>query len=100
MKRFVILPYAETDIKNTINFYKERTEGLEKDFIKVIDSSFLEISKNPDAFPKIQDDIRKFVVRKYSFCIYYIDRSEAFYILAVFHDRRNPKNWHKRRLIK
>ena len=100
MKRFVILPYAETDIKDTVHFYKARTEGFEKDFIKLIDASFLKISNNPEGFPKVKYDIRKFVVPKYSFCIYYVDRAEVLYILAIFHDRRNPKNWQKRRLIK
>jgi plasmid stabilization system protein ParE len=100
MKRLIILPYAEIDIKDTVSYYREINEGIDEIFIKTIDASFKEILKNPDAYPIAKFDIRKFVVDKFSFCIYYIDRYEALYILAVFHDKRNPKNLYKRRVRK
>jgi len=100
MKRLIILPFAEIDIKETVSFYKEIGDGLDIDFIGEIDASFLEILKNPEAFPLAKYDIRKYVMRKFSFCIYYIDRKETLYILSVFHDKRNPKEWLKRRLNK
>jgi toxin ParE1/3/4 len=98
MKRLIILPYAEIDIKDTVIYYKEINEGLDSEFLKTIDSSFKKILKNPEAFPITKHDIRKFVVNKFSFCIYYIDRLEAVYILAIFHNKRNPKNLNKRRI--
>jgi toxin ParE1/3/4 len=98
MKRLIILPYAENDIKDTLTYYNELNQGLEKEFIEIIDASFNEIIKSPDAFPKAKYDIKKFVVKKFSFCIYYIDRKEALYILAIFHDKRNPKELYKKRL--
>jgi len=97
MKRLIILPFAEIDIKDTIYYYKEISDTLEKDFIKILDLSFLEIMKNPDSFPKVKYDIRKFVVNKFPYCIFYVDDKEAIYVLAVFHDKRNPKDWVKRR---
>lgn len=98
MKRLIILPYAEIDIKETLTYYKERTEGLEKEFVNIIDSSFQYIQNNPEAFPIVKYDIRKYVVTKFEFCIYFIDREEALYIIAIFHDKRNPKDWLKRRI--
>ena len=98
MKRLIILPFAEIDIKETVSFYKEIGDGLEFDFIGEIDSSFIDILKNPKAFPLVKYDIRKYVMRKFSFSIYYIDRKEALFILSVFHDKRNPKDWLKRRI--
>ena len=70
--KLIILPYAEKDIKETILYYIDNYEGLEKEFIRIIDSSFNEITKNPEIFPIVKYDIRKFVVRKFSFCIYFI----------------------------
>ncbi len=98
MKKLIILPFAEIDIKDTVSYYKELNDGLDGDFINAIDSSFKEILKNPEAFPIAKYDIRKFVVGKFPFCIYYIDNVDTLYILAIFHDKRNPKDWTKRRL--
>lgn len=98
MKRLIILPDAEIDIKETVSYYKERTEGLEKEFVKLIDTSCHDIKNNPETFPIVKYDIRKYVVAKFEFCIYFIDRKDALYIIAVFHDKRDPKEWHKRRI--
>ncbi|HEY5510404.1 MAG TPA: hypothetical protein VIK10_05175 [Prolixibacteraceae bacterium] len=98
VKHLIILPFAETDIKETVSYLKEVSDDLDRDFIREIDSSFFEILSNPVAFPIAKYDIRKFVMKKFSFCIYFVDRKEALYILSVFHDRRNPKDWQRRRL--
>ena len=100
MKRMIILPDAEIDIKETVKYYKERSKGLEKEFVKLIDSSIHDINKNPEAFPVVKYDIRKYVVTKFEFCIYFIDRIDVLYIIAVFHDKRNPKDWQKRRILR
>jgi len=34
MKRLIILPYAEIDIKDSIDYYRENTEGLERILLK------------------------------------------------------------------
>lgn len=93
MKRLIILPFAEIDIKDTTAYYREQSKGLVEDFINTIDSSFKEILRNPEAFPIAKYDIRKFVVSKFPFCIYYINDVDTLYILAIFHDKRNPKDW-------
>lgn len=96
----IILPFAETDIKETVSYFKEVSDALDSDIILEIDSSFFEIFSNPTAFPIAKYDIRKFVMAKFPFCIYFIDREEALYILSVFHDKRNPRDWQRRRLRK
>jgi plasmid stabilization system protein ParE len=98
VKRLIILPFAETDIKETVSYLKEVSDDLDRDFIREIDSSFFEILSNPLAFPIARYDIKKFVMAKFSFCIYFVDRKEVLYIVSVFHDRRNPKDWQRRRL--
>lgn len=100
MKNMIILPFAEKDIKATVFYYKEQNKGLEIAFIDILDSSLKEILKNPEAFPIVKFDIRKFVIRKFPFCIYYIDSVDNLYIIAVFHDKRIPKEWSSRRLKK
>lgn len=100
VKRLIILPFAETDIKETVSYFKDVRNELDRDFIQAIDASFFEILNNPEAFPIAKYDIRKFVMAKFPFCIYFVDENEALYILSVFHDKRNPKDWQRRRLKK
>ena len=50
VKRLIILPFAETDIKVTVSYFKEVSDALDRDFIQEIDASFFEILSNPAAF--------------------------------------------------
>ena len=98
LKRLIILPFAEIDIKESVSYLKEVSDDLGHDFTQELDSSFYEILRNPEAFPIAKYDIRKFVMTKFSFCVYFVDRKEGLYILSVFQDKRNPKDWQRRKL--
>jgi plasmid stabilization system protein ParE len=98
VKRLVVLPFAEQDIKDSVSYFKGLENDKEKDFVNILNTSFQEILKNPETYPIAKYDIRKFVLTKYSFCVYYVERVDSLFIIAVFHDKRNPKDWQKRRL--
>jgi len=98
MKRIIVLPQAEQDLKESAEFYKEVSVDLLNKFILAVDSSFIDIRRNPQAFPKTLKKIRKYVVSDFPFCIFYVDEADVIYILAVFHCKRNPEIWRKRNL--
>jgi len=98
MKKIIILPFAEGDIKASADFYTDASDELKNRFVQQLNNSFLTILKNPNAFPKVKKQIRKFVLSDFPFNIYYVDQKDALYILAVFHTRRNPKIWKSRKI--
>jgi len=97
IRKVIILPFAELDIRSSVEHYKEQEDSLDIKFIKAINNTLSLISKNPNAFPIQKNNIRKAVVQVFPFCIYYVNTSEIIYILAVFHDKRNPRVWKHRR---
>jgi len=99
MKRIIVLPQAEQDLKESTEFYKEVSDDLCNKFILAVDSSFIDIRRNPQAFPKTWKEIRKYVVSDFPFCIFYVDETDVINILAVFHSKRNPQIWRKRKFI-
>ena len=96
MKKLIILPFAEQDIRESTNHYAEKEIGLDKTFLKVINQAFQLILENPLSFPIIIKDIRKFVIKDFPFNIFYIAKKDTIYILAVFHMKRDPGKWKKR----
>ena len=97
MRKIIILPYAESDIRNSIYHYSDKEIGLEKKYIVVLNQAFQLIEANPFSFPVIWKSIRKFVVRDFPFNVYYIIENETIFIIAVFHNKRNPKVWKSRK---
>lgn len=98
MRKIIILPFAEQDIKDSVNHYRDKEIGLEKSFLKILNQAILVISENPDSFPIIKKTIRKFVIKDFPFNIFYLVEEDTLYILAVFHNKRNPAIWKSRKL--
>jgi toxin ParE1/3/4 len=98
MKRIIVLPFAELDIKDSADYYGQVKDDLKESFIATLTTSFNNIRKNPLAYPKVKHEIRKCVISDFPFCIYFVDQVDALYIIAVFHSKRNPKVWKKRKV--
>jgi plasmid stabilization system protein ParE len=98
MIKVIILPFAELDIRDSVNYYSNTEEGLDRKYLKVINHAFLLISENPLSFPIIKHNIRRFAIKKFPFNIFYVFENNTVYILAVFHTKRNPKVWKTRKI--
>ena len=90
---------AENDIDCSFMWYEIQKPNLGYDFINSIDRSLKTISQNPHTYPAVHKNVRRCVIKKFPFCIYYIaeDESKEVRVIAVFHNSRNPLVWKKRK---
>ena len=51
--RIIINPFAELDLKASVEFFEFQKPGLENEFIKEVDDVIKRIELNPKMFPKI-----------------------------------------------
>ena len=94
----VILSEAEKDIDDSYFWYEVKQIGLGGDFYKSINNAVKFISKNPESGAEIYKDIRRFLIEKFPFGIYYrIVRSKnAIQIIGVIHFKRSGRTIRKR----
>lgn len=92
----VILEFAEKDIIESYNFYKSQSTKLGNAFKESLDYSLQNLLENPIVYPIEFKLVRKFVINIFPFNIFYINEENTVYILAVFHQKRNPDIWKKR----
>lgn len=97
MRKIIILPFAEQDISDSVIYYSGKETGLDKRYLVILNQAFQLISSSPISFPIIWKSIRRFVVRDFPFSVYYIFENETIFIIAVFHNKRNPKVWKSRK---
>jgi plasmid stabilization system protein ParE len=90
------LPEAEFELNEAIEWYAHKQFGLDTEFMRCIDEAISKIQRNPKLFPIALKNSRKALVKRFPFTIYYEHKNNAIMILAVFHVRRNPKDWQKR----
>ncbi|PAX53266.1 type II toxin-antitoxin system RelE/ParE family toxin [Brunnivagina elsteri] len=71
--------------------------GLGDEFLDCVDETLNLICLLPEAYSVVYRDIRRAVVKRFPYVIYYRIVSSRIIVTAIFHGSRNPKEWQKRR---
>ena len=87
---------AEVDFDKSYEFYSEDSPKVADTFFKQINLSFDNIKQNPKSFPIAHKDVRKYVVKKFPFVIYFRIVHTVIQVIAIFHTSRNPEIWNER----
>jgi plasmid stabilization system protein ParE len=87
---------AEDDFDESYEYYSFKSTKIADNFFNIINASFSDISNNPFQYQNIFKDVRKYVVRKFPFIIYYQINNISIRIIAIFHTSRNPLIWKER----
>ena len=96
-RRTFVRPEAQTDIREAARWYEEREPGLGLRFLSEVRTSLQHIDDNPLIFPIIEEDVRRALLHKFPYAIYFVNDSEAIAIIAVLHQHRRPGAWKSRR---
>lgn len=92
----VVSDEAEIDFDKSYKYYYEDSTKVADTFFKRINIGFENIKQNPSSYPIVHEDVRKYVVKKFPFVIYYRIVDSAIQVIAIFHTSRNPEIWNKR----
>ncbi len=94
--KLVIRSCAETDISTSVIWYEKKRKGLGKSFQKFLDATFRSIIINPESFPLVYKKIRRALIKKFPYSIFYCFDNNIIIVLAVYHEKRDPNNWKSR----
>ena len=78
------------------DYYDDLVFGLGEKFVTEVERCLNIITTNPLAYPVTKQNVRKAVIIKFPFSILYRVDGNVIYILAVMHQKRNPKYWAER----
>jgi len=93
LKNLVILPEAEADIKDAYEWYEAQRKGLGEGFLLCIEEALSRASRNPEIYSVVYKDVRRLLIHRFPFGVFFIEGEESISVLAVLHARRNPKKW-------
>lgn len=92
------LPGAQAELEEAVLWYAEREPGLESEFIRSVDASLQAIRRQPELFPVAHKNIRRALIRRFPYSIFYFQDNETLIILSIFHSSREPKKWNRTKL--
>ncbi len=87
---------AEADIAEAYQYYESCLANLGSDFLLCIEESLARILKNPKQYKRVYKQVRRALVRKFPYGIYYFQDQEIISVIAVLHARKNPLHWQSR----
>ena len=52
--------------------------------------------RSPDRYPRVHGTVRRGLVRRFPYGVFYVVTDDTIVILAVFHASRDPAGWRAR----
>ncbi|MBU0499114.1 MAG: type II toxin-antitoxin system RelE/ParE family toxin [Gammaproteobacteria bacterium] len=87
---------AEWDLEEDSTWYEEQRKGLGHEFLDAVLAKLDAVSENPKMFPLVHKDMRRAVINRFPFGIYYRIETETIIVFAVMHGSRHPHHWQQR----
>ena len=84
------------DIKVAYVWYESQRVGLGEDFLLTLEESYSKITRTPKLYQDIYKTVRRKLVRRFPYGIYFVIREDIIIVIAVLHTKREPQEWHKR----
>jgi toxin ParE1/3/4 len=94
--KYVFHPEARAEFLAAIDYYEECEPGLGADFAIEVRSTIENILSFPNAWPILEDNIRRNQTRRFPYGIIYSQDEGVIFILAVMHLHRDPSYWQDR----
>lgn len=90
---------TQEDLREGFLWYEEKRCGLGVNFMLSIEATLHSIERNPLAYalaPTNIPNIRRAIVSKYSYLIFYTIVQQSVIILSVISSKRDPAVWKRR----
>ncbi len=85
---------AEAELEAAMVYYEERRRGLGLDFQAEVQKYTDLIQADPLRWPYYKKtDLRKCLLKRFPYTIYYLDLPDRIWIAAVAHQKRRPGYW-------
>ncbi|MGQ0767154.1 MAG: type II toxin-antitoxin system RelE/ParE family toxin [Gemmatimonadota bacterium] len=94
--RFVLRRLAAEDIAEAATWYALRSVVLAGEFVRAVDAVLAAIRRAPQHFPELQPGVRRAVLRRFPYSVFFTTRDGTTFVVACLHHRRHPRRWRRR----
>ena len=83
----------QNDLGAGFDWYEEQRPGLGEQFLSAVRSTLESIELYPELFISVHGDVRRAIVSRFPFAIFYLVEPRRIVVLRVLHTARDPKLW-------
>lgn len=94
--RLEFRPEAFADVAEAFSWYEARRAGLGEEFEAELNRTLHLIESMPAAGRVVYRTLRRALMRRFPFAVYYAFGPDLIEVRAVLHQRRSPRTWRRR----
>ena len=94
--RVIYHPEAEAELVDAAEYYDERLTGLGEEFLDAVDAAVGFVVSDPLRAALCGQGVRRYLLKRFPYALYYRVGSEDIRILPVKHHSRHPDYWKNR----
>ena len=87
----IVRPEAEADALEAFRWYNEQLPGLGQEFLGELERVMGSIQQNPQIHSKVHRELRRALVRRFPYGVFYSISSDRIVIVAILHTARDPR---------
>lgn len=84
---------ARADIEAASAWYEAQGTGLGAEFLRSVSSAAARISREPELYAHVRGPIRRAVLTRFPYALFYLAEGSQIVVLACLHHRRDPQRW-------
>lgn len=96
MARLDVRPEAELDAEEAGAWYDGERDGLGTEFLTELRATFVRIEQGPLQFPRVSGEIRRAILHRFPFGVFFVAEGNEATVLAITHLHRHPDTWQSR----
>jgi plasmid stabilization system protein ParE len=94
--RVIVRPLAERDLLDAKAWYDLRRPGLGREFLDTFDELQARLEHTPLIYPVVYRGVRRAVLRRFPYLVYFVVRGESVSVTACLHAARDPRLMRRR----
>ena len=85
------LPEVEDDAIGGYGWYETKSPGLGEEFLRMFYACAGDLSRNSLLYRKVYGEIRRRLLRRFPYAIYFMVKGEHVIVTGLFHCARDPR---------
>jgi len=89
---------AQAELEEAIGYYESQKRALGLDFQSEVERTVARVQQAPQiGSPYKATELRRYLVRRFPYIIFYAELEESIWIVAIAHTKRRPDYWKRRK---
>jgi toxin ParE1/3/4 len=94
--RLIVSRRAEREAGEAFEWYEGQRPGLGSEFLAALDAQLGLIKESPLVYAEIIPGVRRALLSRFPYGVFYASKKEITSVLAVVHTSRSPRRWPRR----